>query len=404
MVERVVIIGASLAGIRCVGSLRQSGFTGRITLIGDEAHRPYDRPPLSKQFLSGEWDEERVGLVKPDAWDALDCEFVASRRAVSLDTPSKTVTLDDGAVVSGDALVIATGARPRTLAGVELRGVHVLRSLDDARALRDDLAGSPKRVVIIGCGFVGSEVAATAQQLGHAVAIIEGADVPMERGLGPTIGAFCGELHRDHGVDLRLSTGVSGIRGHTVVDAVELDDGSVVDADVVVVGIGVVPNTEWLNGSGLTIDDGVVANEYCEASDGIYVAGDVARWKNVGFGGEVMRVEHWENASEQGRYVGRRIAGSETAPFSPVPWFWSDQYGNKIHMAGRPRGSDEMNVVIGAMADQRFVALFGRDGMLTGVFGMNRPKQVMQFRMQIAQGATWDDALAYGAQLAAKLA
>ncbi len=401
----VVIVGASLAGIRCAGSLRRSGFEGSITLVGDEAHRPYDRPPLSKQYLNGDWDVDRLQLVKPDMWDDLDLALHTSNPAVRLDVGTTSVALADGSVVSGDAIVLATGARPRTLARSDaLAGVHVLRTLDDASALRSELEGEAKNVVVIGAGFIGAEAAATAHLAGHKVTIIEAGAVPMERGLGPVIGTICGDLHREEGVDLRLSTGVRSLLGDNAIAGVELDDGSVLAADVVVIGIGVVPNTEWLDDSGLTIDNGIVANEFCEAAPNIYVAGDVARWTNPMFDGELMRVEHWENAVEQGNYVGRRIAGTETEAFAPVPWFWSDQYSYKIQLAGRPLGTDDMKIIDGTIEEKRFAAIFGRNGMLTGVFGLNRPKHVMQYRMQMTQGATWDDALAFAEAAAAKKA
>ena len=399
----VVIVGASLAGIRCAGSLRRSGFDGSIALVGDEPHRPYDRPPLSKQYLNGDWDVDRLHLVQPDAWDELDVTLHASNAAVVLDVAATAVTLADGSVIAGDAIVLATGARPRTLPRSDaLAGVHVLRTLDDASMLRAELGGEAKKVVVIGAGFIGAEAAATAHRAGHQVTIIEAATVPMERGLGPVIGTICGDLHREEGVDLRLSTGVTSLLGHDAITGVELDDGSVLDADIVVIGIGVVPNTEWLHGSGLTIDNGIVANEYCEAAPNVYAAGDVARWTNPMFAGELMRVEHWENAVEQGNYVGRRIAGIETEAFAPVPWFWSDQYSYKLQLAGRPTGTDDMKIIDGSIEEKRFAAIFGRNGMLTGVFGLNRPKHVMQYRMQMTQGATWDDALAFAEAAAAK--
>ena len=402
MISSVLIVGASLAGTRCAGSLRRAGFSGTITLVGDESHRPYDRPPLSKQYLSGAWDADRLHLVQPDQWDDLNLDLV-NGTATALDVATRTVTLSDGSEHAADAIVIATGARPRSLprAG-ELAGVHVLRSLDDATALRRELDSEPKNVVVIGAGFIGAEAAATAHQARHRVTIIEAGSVPMERGLGATIGAICGELHVDEGVDLRLSTGVAALVGDGQVESVELGDGTSLAADVVVIGIGVVPNTEWLNSSGLTIDNGVVTDKFCEAADGIFAVGDVARWPNEVFGGELMRVEHWENAVEQGSFVGRRIAGTEDVPFAPVPWFWSDQYNYKLQLAGRPAGTDDMEIISGSVEQKRFAAIFGQEGRLTGVFGLNRPKHVMQFRRQIAEGATWEQALTFAEELEAK--
>jgi len=393
-VDRVVIIGASLAGLRCATSLRRSEFAGTITIAGDEPHRPYDRPPLSKQFLAGEWDAARIELVQPDKWDDLDLDFRPLMRAVGLDASARSVTFEDDSTLQGDAVVIATGARPRALPGADgTTGVHLLRTLDDAARLHAELAGGPKRIAVVGAGFIGAEVAATAHLQGHAVTLIEATAIPMERGLGPTIGTFCGELHREQGVDLRLSTGVKELHRSEGSLVLELDDGSSLTVDVVVVGIGVVPNTEWLEDSGLTIDNGVVANEFCEAAPGVFVAGDVARWPNSAFGGELMRVEHWENAVEQGSYVGRRIAGAEAEPFAPIPWFWSDQYSYKLQLAGRPSGTDQMEVVTGSFDEKRFAAIFGRDDRLTGVFGLNRPRHVMQYRRLMTEGASWQDAL-----------
>lgn len=402
MAESTLIVGASLAAVRCASSLRRAGYSGSITLIGDEPHLPYDRPPLTKQYLLGDWDADKLQLVQPDELDELDLVHIVGT-ASGLDGTSNTVTLADGSEHSADAIVIATGARPRTLPRAdELDGVHVVRTLDDATTLRDELSGGPKKVVVVGAGFIGAEAAATAQLGGHHVTIIEAGAVPMERGLGPTIGAICGDLHREEGVDLRLSTGVAALHGESRIDSVELDDGTQLDADIVIIGIGVVPNTEWLEGSGLEVDNGVVANNFCEAAAGVYVAGDVARWKNPMFDDELMRVEHWENAAEQGSYVGRRIAGAIDEPFAPVPWFWSDQYSYKIQLAGRPLGTDDMEIITGSIAEKRFAAIFGRNGKLTGVFGLNRPKHVMQFRRQIAGGASWEEGLAFAEELAAK--
>lgn len=403
----VLIVGASLAGIRCATALRRADFDGEITLVGDETHCPYDRPPLSKQFLSGEWEADRLALVQPTEWDELDITFLPGRRAVGLNVATRTVTLDEGEELSAESIVIATGARPRQLPDADgVGGVHVVRTIDDSASLHADLSSGPKKVVVIGAGFIGAEVAATAHGAGHQVTLVEAAAVPMERGLGPVIGKICGDLHRREGVDLRLSTAVAGLHGDSAVDRVELVDGSMLDADVVVVGIGVVPNTEWLADSALELDptlgNGVVTNERCEAAPNIYAAGDVACFPNEAFGGERMRIEHWENAVEQGTYVGRRIAGVEADPFAPVPWFWSDQYSYKIQLAGRPLGTDEMQIIDGSVEDDRFATIFGRDGQLTGVFGLNRPRPVMQFRRKIAERCSWDEALEFAAAAAKK--
>ena len=393
----IVIAGASLAGARAAETLREEGFGGSIRIVGEEDRLPYDRPPLSKQVLAGEWDADRAMIPVPV--DDLDVEWLLGRRASSLDVADRRIGLDGGDALDFDGLVIATGARPRRLPGTEgLAGVHVVRTLDDSLGLRADLDAAPDRVVVIGAGFIGSEVAATCRGLGLAVTMIEAMPVPLVRALGEEMGAACAEIHRDHGVDLRLGVGVAGLRGDQRVEAVELEDGTVIPADVVVVGIGVVPNTEWLEGSGLTIGDGVVCDETCLAAPGIVAAGDVARWSNPRFGVD-MRVEHWDNALDQGTAAARRLlAGDEGGvPYAPVPWFWSDQYDRKIQLAGRPAPDDEVRVVIGSVEERRFVALYGRAGRLVGVLGMNRPRHVMQFRMKIEDGITWDDAMAQAA-------
>ncbi len=391
----VVIVGGSLAGVRCAGALRRGDYGGPITVVGAESHAAYDRPPLSKQYLSGDWDRNRLLLLPEEQRADLRVEWLLGTTAVALDAEARTVILDDGAEVAGDAIVLATGARPRTLPGADdIVGVHVLRTIDHATALRSELAGGRRRLVVVGAGFIGAEVAATASAAGHEVTIIEAASVPLRRGLGDHVGAICGSLHADHGVELRLDTTVESVeidaRGR--VEGVRLDDGDALEADLVLVGIGVVPNTEWLDGSGLAVDDGIVCNEFCEAAPGIYAAGDVARWHHRLFD-EAVRVEHWENAVDQGTYVAGRMTGQTDEPFAPVPWFWSDQYGHKLQLAGHPAADDRVEVVTGSVAERRFAAIYGRGDRLTGVFGLNRPRQVMQYRRLIAEGVSFPDAL-----------
>ena len=365
-------------------------------MIGDEVHAPYDRPPLSKQFLGGDWGEDRLALTPPDRLADLDLDLRLGVRAVSFDLATRRLGLqgDDDRVVDG--LLVATGARCRTLLGTEgLAGVFVLRSLDDSLAIRAAFEAGPQRVVVVGAGFIGAEVAATARTLGLDVTMIESLPQPLSRVLGDELGAVCAQLHRDHGVDLRTGVGVEGIEGDGRVERVRLSDGSVVEADVVVVGIGVIPNTEWLEGSGLEIDNGVVCDATCLAAPGVAAAGDVARWPNERFD-ELMRVEHWDNAVAQGAHAARRllVGDDEAEPFVPVPWFWSDQYDRKIQMAGRAGPGDEMRVVTGSLSERRFAAVYGRAGRLVGVLGFNRPRQVMRYRMLIEAGTSFEDALA----------
>ena len=394
----ITIVGASLAGVRAAESLRRQGFDRPITLIGNEAHAPYDRPPLSKQFLAGEWDADRLALTKPEKLAEFDLDLRLGVRAAGFDLGRRRLTLADGDTLDVDGLLLATGARCRTLPGTEgMGGVFTLRGLDDAEAIRVAFDAGPSRVVVVGAGFIGAEVAATARQRGLEVTLIEALPQPLARVLGDEMGAVCAAVHRDHGVDLRVGVGVdavdAGVDGN--VERVRLSDGSVVEAEVVVVGIGVVPNTEWLEGSGLTIDNGVVCDETCLAAPGVTAAGDVARWPNRRFD-EVMRVEHWDNAVEQGGHAARRLLQSddEAEPFTPVPWFWSDQYDRKIQLAGRIRPDDEMRIVTGSVEERRFAALYGRAGRLVGVLGFNRPRHVMQYKSLIENGTSFADALA----------
>jgi 3-phenylpropionate/trans-cinnamate dioxygenase ferredoxin reductase subunit len=409
----VVVVGASLAGLRAAETLRREGYDGRLVLVGAEAHEPYDRPPLSKQVLAGEVDVDRIAL-RQAGYDDLDLDLRLGVRAVALDAGAREVTIApdrgprteaDGPgpaeAIPFDGLVVATGAAPRLLpsmVGAPVPdGVFVLRSLDDALAVRDRLAGGPK-VVVVGAGFIGSEVAATCRMRGLDVTVLEALPAPLVRGLGPVLGAVCGELHRDHGVDLRLNVGVAGFEGAGRVERVRLDDGATVDADLVVVGVGVAPVTDWLDGSGLTVDDGVVCDSTLLAAPGIVAAGDVARWPNPLFDGEVARLEHWTNASDQGVAAARRLLhGDGAAPdeFAPVPFVWSDQYDRKIQTAGQFRGDDVMEIVHGSLEERRFVAVFGREGRLVGTLGFSMPAKLMQYRRMIAERASFDDALAH---------
>ena len=392
----ITIVGASLAGLNAAEALRSAGYDGAITMIGAEPDLPYDRPPLSKHYLSGQWDRDRLDLLKPDRKDELNIEWRLGVRATALDLATRSVTLDDGSSVPGDGVVIATGGSARSLAGTaSLGGLHTLRTIADARDLRKDLDAVPSRVVVVGAGFIGAEVAATARERGLEVTMVEMAAVPLGHAIGDRFGQVCADMHRDHGVDLRTGVGVEKIEGEERVTSVRLTDGSTVEADVVVVGIGCAPATDWLVDSGLTIDNGVVCDETCLAAPGVVAAGDVARWPN-GLFGEMMRVEHWDNAIEQGGVAARRLlaADGEAPAYQPVPWFWSDQYDRKIQMAGRIGPDDEMVVVDGSTEDRRFTAIARRDDQVVGVLAFNRPRLVMKYKQLIAQHTSWADALA----------
>jgi NADPH-dependent 2,4-dienoyl-CoA reductase/sulfur reductase-like enzyme len=389
----VVVVGASLAGVRAAETLRSEGFDGEITVVGDEPHRPYDRPPLSKDLLTA---PEPADITLRSSTD-LDVTWELGAAAERLDLGTRVVHLAGGRQLPFDGLVLACGARARTLPGTEhLAAVTALRTLDDARALREALDAGARRVLVVGAGFIGAEVAASCRTRGSDVVVVEPLAQPLARALGEGVGALIADLHRSHGVDLRLGVGVTSVAGEGDGPVrVELTDGAVEEFDRVVVGIGVIPNTDWLAGSGLTIDDGVVCDETTLAAPGVVAAGDVARWPNPLFG-ETMRVEHWEHALDMAAHAARRLlaADGEAVTYAPVPWFWSDQYDRKIQLAGRVRPTDDVVVVGGSVADMRFCALYGREGRVTGVLAVNMPAKVVRYRRAIAEGLGWDEALA----------
>jgi NADPH-dependent 2,4-dienoyl-CoA reductase/sulfur reductase-like enzyme len=369
----VVIVGGSLAGLSAAEALRREGYTDRIIVIGDEDHPPYDRPPLSKQVLAGVAEPQATALRPQASLEALEVDWQLGRCATKLDLATRVVVLSDGESVSFDGLIIATGATPRRLATPPgMAGIHVLRTLDDCVAIREELAAKP-RVAVIGAGFIGAEVAATCRKRGLEVDLIEALPVPLAGALGPEAAAWCSQLHPDHGVRLHCGVTVTAFEGAGRVEALRLSNGRVLPADLVVVGVGVTPATGWLEGSGLVLNDGVVCDDRCAASaPDVVAAGDVARWYNPLFE-ENMRVEHWTNAIDQGRFAARRLVrGPEASgPFAPVPYFWSDQYDVKIQFCGRTGPGDEVRLVHGAVEEHNFVAVFIRADRLTGVLAMN---------------------------------
>ncbi|MGW4271101.1 NAD(P)/FAD-dependent oxidoreductase [Streptomyces seoulensis] len=389
-VRRVVIVGASAAGLTAAEALRREGFEGAVTLVGEEHHLPYDRPPLSKQILTGAWPVERAALRRTSDLDALGLDLRLGSRAVRLSPASRTVTLADGAELGYDALIVATGVRPRRLPGHTAPGVHVLRTLEDARRMRERL-GAGRRLVVIGAGFLGSEVAAAARSLGTSVTVVETAPLPLARVVGERVGAHLAQLHRDHGVDLRTGVRVGEIVVHGGrAGGVTLTDGTVLPADDVLVAIGSEPNTDWLSGSGLDLADGVVCDQHLAAGPGVYAAGDVARWHHPLFGA-TLRVEHRTNAAEQGIAAARALLAPERArPFAPVPYFWSDQHGVRIQAFGHLRDHDEAQVVEGAPAEGRFLVAYRRGRRLTGALAVAMPPKALHpWRAAIAAETDW---------------
>lgn len=403
MSSSIAIVGASLAGINAARTLRNEGHAGPIHVIDADPERPYDRPPLSKQILTGEWEPDRILL--PAAKEDLGLDLRLGSRAKAVDLGSRQLTIEGpaGAVdtLGFDGLVLAGGAAARRLpetAGVT--GVHVVRTLADSLALRAALDAGPSRVVVVGAGFIGAEVASSCRKRGLDVTLVEVLPLPLERILGVDMGRVCAEVHVRNGVDLRLGTGVLQLETESVdgierVVGVHLTDGTTVAAEIVVAGIGVSVNTGWLEGSGLALDDGVVCDETLLAAPGVVAAGDIARYPSRRFG-RSLRVEHWETAIAGGEAAARRLlaeaAGQEPEIFDPIPWFWSDQYDRKIQLAGRPMPDDECVVVHGSTEEFRFVALYGHEDRLTGVLGMNRPRHVVQLRSAFEEGLTFAEA------------
>ncbi|MFD8303597.1 NAD(P)/FAD-dependent oxidoreductase [Streptomyces sp. NPDC059690] len=380
----VAVVGASLAGLSAARSLRKQGYDGRLVVIGDETHRPYDRPPLSKEFLAGTLGE--ADLVLEAEGEDLGAEWLLGTRATGLDRTSRALRLADGRQVPADGVVIATGAAARTLPGsAGLAGVHTLRTLDDARALRDELTRGG-RLVVIGGGFVGAEVASTAYALGLDVTVVEAAPTPLAGPLGEAMGAVVSGLHADHGVRLLCGVGVKGLSGEKRVDAVLLEDGRSVPADIVVVGVGARPCVEWLEDSGIALDNGVKCGADGRTSlAGVVAVGDCANWYDPRAGAH-RRVEHWTGARERpDAAVAALLAGGAVEPGVPrPPYFWSDQYGVKIQFAGHAAGADSVTVEAGAVGDRDVLAVYRRAGEPVAVLGMNQPRLFTRWRKQLA--------------------
>ncbi|WP_409238664.1 NAD(P)/FAD-dependent oxidoreductase [Streptomyces sp. PA5.6] len=388
----VVVVGASLAGLYAARELRAQGFDGRLVVIGAEPHAPYDRPPLSKGFLTGTAEEEQLALADEEETAELAAEWLLGARARALDARGRTIVLDDGRTVAGDGVVIATGAAARRLPGPPLAGVHTLRTLDDARALRAELARGPQRVVVIGGGFIGAETASSCVALGHDVTVVEAAPLPLTAQLGPEMASVCAGLHARGGAELFTGVGVAGLRGAAgrSVTGVELADGRLLPADVVVVGIGATPRTDWLAGSPLAVDDGVLCDDGCvTALPQVVAVGDVA-----GVGG--VRAEHWTSATEQPRTAVRNLlAGHTVETAHSLPYFWSDQYGSRIQFAGRRGDGDTVRIVEGSPDDlgggpptgtrgEGLLAVYERAGRTTAVLAIDRARPFMKVRRGLA--------------------
>lgn len=393
MVQHVAVVGASLAGLRFLEALRREGYAGRVTMIGAEPELPYDRPPLSKQFLVDGWPDEKLALAR-DGVAPLGAEWRLGQKATALDPQALALTLADGSRVEADAIVLATGAEARRLPFERgLSGILALRTLDDGRRLRDALASSP-RVVVIGAGFIGMEVAASCRAKGCAVTVVEPLPAPLIRGLGPILGERVARRHREAGVEFHLGVGVSAFEGEGRVTGVRLADGRVVPADVVVVGVGAAPSVGWLADSGLAIDNGILCDATGASSrPGISALGDCARWINPRYP-ERPRFEHWTSAVEQSEVVAKRIVHGRVEPHAAVPYVWTDQFDLRLAVAGEFRADDEMHVCLGSLDEDKFLVLFGRGGKLVGAVGCKRPRQLNAARRWIAEGLAFSEAIA----------
>jgi 3-phenylpropionate/trans-cinnamate dioxygenase ferredoxin reductase subunit len=387
--KNVVIAGAGHAAGQVVATLRQKKFAGRITLIGEESWFPYQRPPLSKKFLAGTMPAERLYFKPESFYDEPNIDVQLKTRITAVDPATHSVSTVDGRTFSYDFLILATGSRPRELAvpGADLNGVHYLRSIDDVNRIRADLE-SPRRIVIIGAGYIGLEVAAVTAQLGHEVTVVEMAERVMSRVVSPELSQYYQDVHSANGVQLKLATGVSGLSGEDNVETVDLDTGESLPADIVVVGIGIVPNVELAATAGLEISNGIVVDDHCQTREpNIYAIGDCTWHPNALLDTE-LRLESVHNALEQAKTAAGNICGDDLR-YAQVPWFWSDQYDLKLQIAGLSQGYDEV-VIRGNMQEHSFACLYLRQGQLIAVDAVNRPKDFVQSKPLIASHAVID--------------
>lgn len=395
---RIAIVGASLAGLSAAETLRENGFRGELVLIGDEPHEPYDRPPLSKQVLLGMAAPDRVALPRRFS---LDAEWRLGVAATGLDVKTKELSLADGGTVAFDKLLIATGTRARAWPNeqeAKLEGVLTLRTLEDGVEFRRLLDRKPKRVLVVGSGFTGSEVASGCRDIGLDVTVVERGELPLKNAMGGVIGEFMAEQQREHGVDLRLGVGVEALEGESgrLVRA-RLSDGSVVEADVAVIALGGVRDVEWLKSSGLAVGPwGVACDPGCRAFDkfgmaidDIFVAGDVARFPHPLFDFQFVTLEHWGNAVSQGATAAHNMVSeaSDRRPHLHIPNFWSNQYGLNIKSVGAPNFADQAVVTQGSLKSKRFVMAFGHQGRMCAAVAVNSPKWLEAYERLIAAAA-----------------
>ncbi|MGJ3508164.1 NAD(P)/FAD-dependent oxidoreductase [Enemella sp. A6] len=382
--KHIVIAGASLAGLSAAEALREAGFEGDLTMLSAEDVVPYDRPPLSKEALQTGVDLDRLALRPTDWYDDNGVQLRLSTTAGGLDAVARQLRLDGGEVIDFDGLVIATGSHARRLTAFgEDRGFFYLRTHADAVRLREHLVPGG-HLVVIGAGFIGLEIAASARVIGLDVTVLEVAPSPLSRAFGDQVGEWIRQVHERNGITFRCGCRVETVDQSDGKTLLRLGTDEMIEADVVVAGVGAAPNVEWLAGSGLKVTDGVVCQPgLTTGAPGIVAAGDVARWYNPTFD-EVMRIEHWTNAVEQGRHAAWSLM-DPGAPFMAVPYFWSDQHEAKIRFVGRANAAD--TVRIERSTDEQLVALYGRDGVITGAVCANAPRELARLRKAISDRA-----------------
>jgi NADPH-dependent 2,4-dienoyl-CoA reductase/sulfur reductase-like enzyme len=400
--EQVVIVGAGLGGVRTAESLRAEGFAGQITLVGDELHQPYDRPPLSKQVLAGSWSEERALLHRGDLAE-LDVSVHLGRAVIGVD--STAVHLDDGSQLPYHALVVATGVRPRRLPGQpDHPDLHVLRTLDDCRALRDSMSRA-RSLLVVGAGFIGAEVAATARMAGLQVTMLEALPVPFARALGEQMGQLCAQLQTDHGVTVRCGVPLVGFADSDSGVTAQLADGTMVRADCGVVGVGTMIDDGWLAGLEIPTAAGLLCDTagLVEGTGNVYAVGDIAAWRHPTVG-DRPRIEHWTSATEQAAVVSQRLAGKAiTRQADIVPYFWSDQYGLTLQLIGRCDLATSVEVLHDPGAVKGTVAgYFAGNHRLVAVLAFHAPRLLNRYRRMVAVGASRHEVWSAAAELASR--
>lgn len=395
--DHVIVVGAGLAGWRLVQSLRRVGYEGAITLVGDEPHAPYDRPPLSKQVLAGKWAPEKATLASKELLLEADVETRLGARATALDVASMSVHLNDGSVVAGTHVALATGSRARPLSFSSSGPLATLRNIDDVRDLSGQFdALSPASVVaVIGGGFVGAEVATSAKARGLTPVVLEAAVRPLIGVLGEVASSWLESLASDAGIELRTHQQLLDVETREGGADLRFEDGSTLHAGAVLAAVGSVIDVAWLDTSGLTLDDGVVVDEHLQAAPNVAALGDVARFlfRNAA-GEELVRIEHWQVAADHATQLAHYWVLGENPPAPMIPYFWSDQYGQKIQMLGHPRPSDDVALVSGGVASRKWLALYSRDGQVTGIVTLNQPRALMLTKVTLDEPTTLAEALA----------